>query len=307
MRFDVVVDYDVRQAIARLCAGTSSVLSFIHTLTPHTVETSVFSTIQSNPTRHTYTRRKHTIYPPVDDVFTALNLTPLSNVKVVIVGQDPYHGPKQAHGLCFSIRRDAGIPPPPSLRNIYKELIDDPCIPNFTTKPNHGCLVCWAQQGVLMINTVLTVRQGQANSHKNKGWEDVTDAVLRAVRDRDRDCDLDDDGQNNKKGVVFLLWGKPATEKTQTILNRRSGGGSSSSRFFKGRAAAVGKSSNTTTTHENQQHQQQQQRHKIIATSHPSPLGATKTTSPFLGSRCFSRANDMLIEMGHEPIDWRVD
>mmetsp|Transcript_62628 Transcript_62628/g.152472 ORF Transcript_62628/g.152472 Transcript_62628/m.152472 type:complete len:243 (-) Transcript_62628:2404-3132(-) len=97
-------------------------------------------------------RQKHTIYPPPNDVFTALNLTPLSNVKVVIVGQDPYHGPKQAHGLCFSIRRDSGIPPPPSLKNIYKELINDTNIPNFTTAPKHGCLERWAKQQEIIDN-----------------------------------------------------------------------------------------------------------------------------------------------------------
>jgi uracil-DNA glycosylase len=147
------------------------------------------------------------------------------------VGQDPYHGPGQAHGLCFSVRK--GIQVPPSLRNIYKELVEDKSITNFTSKPTHGFLERWAKQGVLMINAVLTVQKGNANSHKKKGWELVTDEIIRAVDRRSK---------ANGKGVVFLLWGKPATTKATTVL-----GGTASSR------------------------------HTIICTSHPSPLGATKT------------------------------
>jgi uracil-DNA glycosylase len=195
------------------------------------------------------------------DTFSALNLIPLDKVKVVIVGQDPYHGPTQAHGLCFSVRK--GVRTPPSLRNIYKELLNDPNISNFTSMPTHGFLERWAKQGVLMINTVLTVRQGEAHSHKNKGWELVTDEIIRAV---DRRAKMD-----GNKGVVFLLWGKPATLKAKTAL-----GGTSN-------------------------------RHNIICTSHPSPLGATKTSSPFMGSKCFSRANEALKEFGYDEIDWRVD
>jgi uracil-DNA glycosylase len=195
------------------------------------------------------------------DTFSTLNLTPLDQVKLVIVGQDPYHGPNQGHGLCFSVRK--GVRIPPSLRNIYKELVQDKEISNVSAMPTHGFLEQWAQQGVLMINTVLTVRQGEANSHKGKGWELFTDEVIRAVDKR---------AKANGKGVVFLLWGKPATEKAKTAL-----GGSSSSR------------------------------HTIICTSHPSPLGATKTKSPFMGSKCFSRANEALKEHGYDEIDWRVD
>ena len=178
----------------------------------------------------------------------------------MIVGQDPYHGPDQAHGLCFSVKK--GVATPPSLKNVYKELLKDDEVPSFTKIPTHGYLERWAQQGVLMINNVLTVRRGEAHSHKKQGWEDFTDAIIRAV-----DRHSKDKGQ----GVVFLLWGKPATEKAKTAL-----GGLSSSR------------------------------HCIIATSHPSPLGATKTKSPFLGSRCFSRANKALKERGEDEIDWRV-
>ncbi len=144
-------------------------------------------------------RREHTIYPPAPDVFNALRYTPLSEVKVMILGQDPYHGPGQAHGLSFSVR--PGVRIPPSLRNIFKELQSD--IPGFTP-PRDGYLRPWAQQGVLMINAVLTVRAGQANSHQGKGWEQMTDAVIRAV--------------NARPGrVVFVLWGAYARKKARLI------------------------------------------------------------------------------------------
>lgn len=186
-------------------------------------------------------RKSKTIYPPPQDVFSALNLTPLDKVRVVIVGQDPYHAPGQAHGLCFSVRK--GIQVPPSLRNMYKELMEDKAVSNFTEKPTHGFLERWAKQGVLMINTVMTVQKGNPNSHQKKGWEEVTDEIIRAV---DRRCKKDG------RGVVFLLWGKPATTKATTVL-----GGSASSR------------------------------HRIICTSHPSPLGATKTkVCVTFGSKC---------------------
>jgi uracil-DNA glycosylase len=219
------------------------------------------------------TRKKHTIYPPPEDTFAALNLCPLSETKLVIVGQDPYHGPNQGHGICFSVRR--GIQTPPSLRNIYKELVNDPEVPNFASVPGHGNLERWAKQGVLMINNVLTVRKGQAHSHKKQGWEELTDAILRAVDKRKSFTSNGDDISNSKKprGVVFLLWGLPATKKTKTAL-----------------AASSAWS-----------------RHTILCSSHPSPLGATKTKAPFMGSRCFSKANEALVEMGYDPIDWRVD
>jgi uracil-DNA glycosylase len=226
-------------------------------------------------------RNSHTVYPPPHDTFTALNSTPLSKVKVVIVGQDPYHGPNQAHGLCFSLHRGQTIPP--SLRNIYKELMNDNNnnnnnnnFPSFIP-PQHGCLERWAQQGVLLINTVWTVRKGEPNSHQKKGWEEFTDAVIRAV--------VEHHHHNNNKGVVFLLWGKPANHKLQTAL---AGSGSGKN----------GKSSSGSRRHPNV---------VVISTSHPSPLGATKTNSPFLGSKCFSRANAALRTMGHSEIDWNVD
>lgn len=144
-----------------------------------------------------------------------------------------------------------GVPAPPSLKNIFREAIDDVGI----RVPAHGNLQYWAEQGVLLLNTVLTVRQGEANSHKDKGWESLTDAIIAGLNDQ-------------SDGLVFLLWGNPAHRK----------------------AAAVDR-----------------QKHVVICTSHPSPLGATKTQNPFLGSKCFSRANSGLVEMGKEPIDWNVD
>lgn len=121
------------------------------------------------------------VFPPADDIFNAFHLTPLSKVKVVIIGQDPYHNVGQAHGLCFSVKPDVGIPP--SLVNIYKELHDD----LGCEIPNNGYLVKWAEQGVLMLNTVLTVRAHMANSHKGKGWEKFTDAAITALNKQDRD------------------------------------------------------------------------------------------------------------------------
>ena len=134
----------------------------------------------------------HVIYPPSDDIFNAFHLTPLSKVKVLILGQDPYHGAHQAHGLCFSVLPDQPELPP-SLQNIYKELQDD----LGCEIPNNGYLKKWAEQGVLMLNTVLTVRAHQAGSHQGKGWEQFTDAIIQAVNAQDRP-------------VVYLLWGKPA-------------------------------------------------------------------------------------------------
>jgi uracil-DNA glycosylase len=190
-----------------------------------------------------------TVYPSPESVFHALNMCPLQKTKVVILGQDPYHGPNQGMGMAFSVNK--GIPMPPSLRNIFKEAMDDVGI----NPPQHGSLESWAEQGVLLLNTVLTVRRGQANSHATKGWEDFTDEVVRILNDRD-------------DKIVFLLWGRPAAQKA-------------------GKAVDPDK-------------------HIVITTSHPSPLGATKTAVPFLSSRCFSRANKALRQIGKDPIDWNV-
>ncbi len=140
------------------------------------------------------------VFPPSEDIFNAFALTPLSKVKVVILGQDPYHGDGQAHGLCFSVRPE--VEAPPSLVNIYKELQDDlGCY-----IPDNGYLVKWAEQGVLLLNTVLTVRAHQAYSHRGIGWEEFTDAAIRAVAAEDRP-------------IVFILWGKPAQAKKSMIRN----------------------------------------------------------------------------------------
>nr|XP_006815476.1 PREDICTED: uracil-DNA glycosylase-like [Saccoglossus kowalevskii] len=144
-------------------------------------------------------RQKYTVYPPVEQVYTWTQCCDIRDVKVVILGQDPYHGPRQAHGLCFSVQE--GIRPPPSLVNMYKELSSD--IDGFQS-PEHGYLKGWAKQGVLLLNAVLTVRAGVANSHKNKGWETFTDAVISWLN-------------KNLDGVVFLLWGSYAHKKGAII------------------------------------------------------------------------------------------
>ncbi len=144
--------------------------------------------------------KHHLVFPPADDVFNAYALTPLKDVKVVIIGQDPYHNNGQAHGLCFSVRPEVDIPP--SLVNIYKELHDDlGCY-----IPNNGYLVKWARQGVLLLNTVLTVRAHQANSHRGIGWEEFTDATIRILNEQDRP-------------IVFILWGAPAQRKKAMLNN----------------------------------------------------------------------------------------
>lgn len=143
---------------------------------------------------------KCVVYPKSEDIFNAFHLTPLNQVKVVIIGQDPYHNVNQAHGLCFSVKPEVEVPP--SLANIYKELHDD----LGCDIPNNGYLEKWAKQGVLMLNTVLTVRAHQAGSHQGKGWEKFTDAVIDAVNKEDRP-------------IVFLLWGRPAQAKKKMLNN----------------------------------------------------------------------------------------
>ena len=142
------------------------------------------------------------IYPPPKRIFAALDATSFEAVKVVILGQDPYHGPSQAHGLCFSVL--SGVPAPPSLENIFKEIERDLRIP----RPDHGCLIPWARQGVLLLNAVLTVERGLAGSHQGKGWEGFTDAVV-------------DHLNREREGLVFLLWGSYAQAKGKVIDPRR--------------------------------------------------------------------------------------
>ena len=140
------------------------------------------------------------VFPPPDDIFNAFEFTPLHEVKAVILGQDPYHNYGQANGLCFSVRPDVEIPP--SLKNIYKELHDDlGCY-----IPDNGCLEKWAHEGVLLLNTVLTVRAHHANSHRGIGWEEFTDAAIRVLNEQDRP-------------IVFLLWGRPAQAKARMLNN----------------------------------------------------------------------------------------
>ena len=143
-----------------------------------------------------------TIYPLPQYIYTALKLTSYSDTKVVILGQDPYHEPNQAHGLAFSVNK--GVPVPPSLQNIYKELHDD----LGCSIPNHGFLISWARQGVLLLNTVLTVQAHRANSHRGKGWEELTDTIIKKVNEKD-------------EPVVFILWGSNARSKKQFITNNK--------------------------------------------------------------------------------------
>lgn len=143
-------------------------------------------------------RNRHEVYPPQDQVFAALEATPYADVRVLVLGQDPYHGEGQAHGLCFSVQHGTKIPP--SLRNIYKELAADV----GCEIPTHGCLTAWAQQGVLLLNTVLTVRATEANSHRKQGWETFTDQVIQRVNEK-------------QQPVVFVLWGGPAQKKRRLV------------------------------------------------------------------------------------------
>ena len=190
--------------------------------------------------------RTRTIYPDMYDIFNALHYTSYRDAKVVILGQDPYHGPNQAHGLCFSVK--PGVTPPPSLQNIFKELHADlGCY-----IPNNGYLKKWADQGVMLLNTVLTVRAGQPNSHKNMGWENFTDKVISLLNARE-------------DPLVFILWGSHAQSKLTIITNPH---------------------------------------HYIIKSPHPSPYSAHRG---FFGSKPFSKANNFLISIGKEPIDWQIE
>ena len=183
------------------------------------------------------------IYPPKKDIFNAFKLTPFADVRVVILGQDPYHGPNQAHGLAFSVQ--PGVPPPPSLQNIFLELKND----LSATPPKNGCLESWAKQGVLLLNTTLTVEAGKPQSHANNGWQKFTDRVIDCLNE-------------HPYGIVFLLWGAPAQQKSRLINP------------FK---------------------------HRILTAPHPSPLSAHRG---FLGCKHFSKANELLQQMGRGQINW---
>lgn len=186
---------------------------------------------------------EHIVYPKKEDIFNCLRYTSFKEVKVVILGQDPYHGPDQAHGLSFSVK--PGVAIPPSLKNIYKELKEDIGCPI----PSNGYLKNWAKQGVLLLNTVMTVRAGKANSHRGKGWEIFTDEIIKELNKRE-------------EPVIFVLWGKPSQGKTRLIDATK---------------------------------------HKIIMSSHPSPLSAHRG---FFGSRPFSKVNGILEQSKKRGIDW---
>ena len=234
-------------------------------LKPYTTSSNSFESLQVFLEEECAVYGPSQIYPPRHQIFSALNLCPLDKVKVVILGQDPYHGPNQSTGLAFSVSKSISKIPP-SLRNIFKELDNDVGRQSGGPPPiiRHGDLEGWAKQGVLMLNTVLTVRRGQANSHKKRGWEDFTDEIVCILRDH---ANKNNDEADSSGGIVFLLWGAPAAKKAKSIVDSDA-------------------------------------KHVVIATSHPSPLGATKTASPFLTSGCFSRVNEALVEMGKTPIDW---
>ena len=190
----------------------------------------------------------HTVYPPHKNILRALELTPLSKVKVVILGQDPYHEPGQANGLAFSVSE--GVPFPPSLTNIFKEIDRE----YRCGIPASGSLESWARQGVLLLNTSLTVREHEANSHAGHGWEEFTDEVIRAAA-----CSYD-------TPKVFMLWGRAAQTKAETVLKKCSAG-----------------------------------RILVLKTSHPSPLSVYRG---FDGCGHFRAANDFLVRNGAEPVQW---
>ena len=188
---------------------------------------------------------KAIIYPPGKQIFNAFEKTPFHKLKVVVLGQDPYHGPGQAHGLSFSV--PDGVKPPPSLVNIFKELKKDIGM----EIPSTGNLTLWAEQGVLLLNAVLTVRANEPASHANIGWMDFTNAVIQKI-------------SNEKKGIVFLLWGKFAHEK-QILIDVT--------------------------------------KHHILKAAHPSPFSADKG---FFGCKHFSKTNELLMQQGIEPINWKI-
>ena len=188
---------------------------------------------------------KKSIYPRGSDIFSAFHLTPFKEVKAVIIGQDPYHGPDQAHGLCFSVKPN--IKTPPSLKNIYKELKSDLNLEEV----NHGFLESWAKNGVLMLNNVLTVERSKPASHQGKGWEIFTDKVVNILN-------------NECENLVFLLWGSHAQKKAATVDRTK---------------------------------------HLVLECPHPSPFSAHKG---FLGSKHFSKTNELLSKQGISPIDWKL-
>ena len=240
-------------------------------------------------------RREETIYPPQGDILNALAYVAPGDVRAVILGQDPYHGPGQAMGLSFSVPNGEKLPP--SLRNIYKEMASD----LGCSIPVSGDLSAWAQQGVLLLNTTLTVREHEANSHSKLGWQVVTTAIVEAC-------------MRLPQPVVFLAWGRPAIKVIESAKSRAAkdafeGGacaGAADSgaddRASSGTAPAVADSSGSLAGGA-------LSCKFILKSTHPSPLSASRAAgdlSAFLGSRPFSRANDLLKECGVELIDWSL-
>lgn len=193
-----------------------------------------------------YEYQNHKIYPDMYDIFNALKWTSYKDTKAVILGQDPYHEVNQAHGLAFSVK--VGIDIPPSLLNMYKELHNELGL----YIPNNGYLEKWARQGVMLLNSSLTVREGLANSHRNKGWEIFTSSIIERLNERD-------------DPVIFLLWGNNAKEKKALITNPK---------------------------------------HYVLTAAHPSPLSASRG---FFGCGHFKKTNELLIQMGKQPIDWQIE
>ena len=245
-------------------------------------------------------RREETIYPPQGDILNALAYVAPEDVRVVILGQDPYHGPGQAMGLSFSVPNGEKLPP--SLRNIYKEMASD----LGCNMPVSGDLSAWAQQGVLLLNTTLTVREHEANSHSKLGWQVVTTAIVEAC-------------MRLPQPVVFLVWGRPAIKLIESAKSRVSkdaleggdcagvagagagvaaAGGSASDAAAPAAADESGSSAGDALACK-----------FILKSTHPSPLSASRAAGDlpaFLESRPFSRANDLLRECGVEPIDWAL-
>ena len=222
--------------------------------------------------------KEHTVYPDMHDIFNALKVTAYEDVKVVILGQDPYHEPGQAHGMAFSV--SPGIKQPPSLVNIFKELKDDLGIE--PPPKDYGYLMSWAEQGVLLLNTCLTVRAHQAGSHRNKGWERLTDRIIELLAKR-------------PEPLVFILWGVNARSKVPIIeaactnamqegIPSQTGRGLSSAETMPKTGPGLS-------------------RHLILEGPHPSPLSAY---SGFFGGHYFSKANEFLEAHGESPIDWRI-
>lgn len=215
-------------------------------------------------------RKEQVIYPPQDDVLNALAYTAPSDVRAVIVGQDPYHGPNQAMGLAFSV--PAGQKLPPSLRNIYKELAADLGCP----VPESGDLTRWARGGVLLLNTTLTVREHEANSHSKLGWQTLTTYVVRAC-------------MSLPQPVAFLAWGRPAVG----LIEGAKASAEEAAARLEGEAARAAERA-LSCKH-------------VLSSTHPSPLSASRAAGDlpaFLGSRPFSRANELLAADGADPIAW---